>query len=627
MSVISHEYAMRFVFILVIFSAIASTVWNLSRPSDLLLINLPASYPPITPGLHTRTNTDNADIIEDFIALTYKTSKKDYPQDFFGSPLSIPLFLSGSFGELRTNHFHAGIDIKTQGRERLPVLAAGDGYVSRVKIAASGYGKTIYINHPNGYTTVYGHLNELNASLASFVRNEQYKTRQFEIDLEFAPDEFRVKKGQQIALSGNTGSTGAPHLHFEIRDTDTENALNPLLFNLPVSDMIFPFITSLLFYPGADMFCHIEPGIEYKVKALGNHRYSAGVDTLRINAESVGIAARTFDQINGSTNWNGIYKLSIYDNDLKIYEMTADDIPFDDSKYINAHLDYYKEVVNDASYNKCFVEPGNFLRIYETINKGIISLADGLPHPIRLEVRDVKGNLSTLQINLLRDAQGIYAKDTLTTSPSKLTYESAHHLSYDETDIHFPERCFYRDLCFEYKLLPRESGNCYSSIHHIDNYTTPVHSGYELRIKGDKVPAAQRDKALIVYREKAGSTPKPVSMPVWEGDWISGRAYKFGQYFIAIDQTPPAIVPRKNYAKISMATLSQMMYKITDDLSGIASYNMYIDDSWVLAEYDKKYHRITHTFESDLSRGQHIMRLVVKDMVGNEREYLLPFKR
>ena len=166
-------------------------------------------------------------IIPFLFFISVSMAQNSYPQDYFQSPLEIPLILSGTFAELRSNHFHSGLDIKTQQQSGLKVMAAASGFVSRIKVSHFGYGKALYITHPNGYTTVYAHLQNFNPEIDAYIKHRQYKNESYEIELFPKAGELLVNNGDIVAYSGNTGGSGGPHLHFEIRNKQ-EHPMNPM---------------------------------------------------------------------------------------------------------------------------------------------------------------------------------------------------------------------------------------------------------------------------------------------------------------------------------------------------------------------------------------------------------------
>ena len=246
-------------------------------------------------------------------------SQEKYPQNYFSNPLEIPILLSGSFGELRSNHFHAGLDIKTQGKEGINVLAAAEGYISRIKVQQFGYGKAIYITHPNGFTTVYGHLKKFADKIENHIKSVQYKTERYETDnLTFTEDKFPIQKGEIIALSGDTGGSGGPHLHFEIRNTITENVINPLFFGLKVDDTIAPTFQDLKVYA-----LNIDSQINQQRKSfqIPLKNIETGIYTSdRITASGViGFGVNVIDRFNNSNNKNGIFSLEMLVNGNRVY--------------------------------------------------------------------------------------------------------------------------------------------------------------------------------------------------------------------------------------------------------------------------------------------------------------------
>ena len=306
-----------------------------------------------------------------FLLLSFYSTAQ-HPKDYFCSPLDIPLFLSGNFGEIRTNHFHSGIDIKTQGVEGKPVYAPADGCVSRIKIAAGGYGNALYLTHANGYTTVYGHLSAYSDTLKKYITAEQYKKESFEIELIPDSNLFRFKKGDVIAFTGNTGSSGGPHLHFELRDTKTESTYNPLLFGFEVKDKIPPAITSLAVYDFDENPRHgwRNRKIYSVTKADGKYIVNGGKPF--VVSGITGFGLEVYDQLDGADNHNGAYSIELLKDSARIYFHKIDEMPFYLSRFVNSHIDYEEKKLRGNIFQKSFVEPGNQLKIYETkISAGI----------------------------------------------------------------------------------------------------------------------------------------------------------------------------------------------------------------------------------------------------------------
>src|SRR5665648_377510 len=308
--------------------------------------------------------------------------------NYYGAPVKIPVFLAGNFAELRSNHFHAGIDIKTQGRTGISVYSAADGFISRISISPSGYGNALYIDHPNGTTTVYGHLSSFSSPVEDYIRKIQYEKEEFTIN-QFVPEGmFPVKKGEQIAKSGNSGSSGGPHLHFEIRRTKEEIILNPLLFHMPVKDKTKPTIQALMVYPVSDdasvsgshtskRFETLQAGSAWKLKTA---------QTIPVYGK-IGFGLQTIDFFDGVPNKCGIYSLKLTVDDQLIYSFTMDDLVMEESKYINSHTDYAQAIRTGKRVYRTWVEPGNKLSIYDTLEqRGIFTATDGQIHQVNYEV-------------------------------------------------------------------------------------------------------------------------------------------------------------------------------------------------------------------------------------------------
>ncbi|HUX84882.1 MAG TPA: M23 family metallopeptidase, partial [Chitinophagaceae bacterium] len=318
-----------------------------------------------------------------------------YPRHYFRDPLEIPMTLAGNFGELREGHFHAGIDIKTEGREGLPVHAAAAGYISQISVSAGGYGNLICITHPNGLITLYGHLSRFFPALASYVSRREYAGRQWAIELNFTPDQFPVIQGQLIGWSGSTGDAAGPHLHFEIRNAATDQALNPLLFGFAVRDDEAPQVMGLAVYDRDRSIYEQDPLEVALKKEVGSYVPATGL--IRTPALHAGFGIHALDRQNGTHNIYGIYEAVLFQGDHPDIGFRLDGIAPDLSRYVDAHVDYKTHFSGGPNYQLLFQIPGNRLAIYHSLGgDGTVDLSDGKIHPVRILVKDASGNTSVI---------------------------------------------------------------------------------------------------------------------------------------------------------------------------------------------------------------------------------------
>lgn len=547
----------------------------------------------------------------------YSTNK--YPITDFRQPLDIsPPALAGSFGEIRGNHFHSGIDFRTNQREGYPVYAVADGYISRLRVQNSGFGQALYINHPNGFTTVYGHLQRFAPKIATIVKNLEYEKKSFEID-EF-PDAtlIPVHKGEIIAWSGNRGSSGGPHLHFEIRDTKTEETINPQFFGIIIPDNIPPVIHGLYVYRlnGKTFNENISKQAIGISGANGSYKTAAPISL----TGEVGFGIVVTDRHNGLSGTNGVYSIQLEVDGKKVYTSALERFAFEDSKAINSHIDYPTYLNTKRSIQKSFIEPGNPLKIYSgLINNGRINFNDGATHQLRYIITDSKGNSSVLPFT-------VNAGSAPTASPVIppgiiFPYNKVNEFNTEDIKVVFPQGTLYSDLNFTYKKLPKPTGNAWSVIHQIHNRYTPLHIGFNISIKADNLPENLRSKALIVNSN--GSSQGGF----FENGYVKATPKNFGSFYIAIDTIAPRIIPVNISEGKNMAGLSKIFFKISDNLSGIKSFNGYIDGKWALMEFDTKTATLWHSFDERTASGKHTLELVVADMKENTRKYKLTFIR
>ena len=551
------------------------------------------------------------------------SSGQEHPQDFH-PPLDIPLVLSGTFGELRSNHFHAGIDIKTQGQSGLKVYAIADGYISRIKVSPWGYGKAIYITHDNGYSSVYAHLMRYTGAIQDYVISSQYKNQSYDIELFPTKNELRVKKGEIIGLSGNTGSSAAPHLHFEIRNSQNQYPQNGLQFGFDITDNIPPVIKELKVYSKSKKTV-IDGDYEdklYQVKGSGKNCY---IDKTIEVSGLYALGVNTYDLLNKAKNKNGVYSIEVLLDSQLIYSHTMKEFGFHETRYINSHLDYSEKVTNKRKLHKCFLEPNNKLSIYDYVaNKGIIQPKNDTQKVV-IRVKDVYENVSELNFKVKKSEQ--ISSDNNTKETVKFTsifpYEEHNTFGNELLSIEIPKYSLYDTLFFIYKVFEDSSDIFHSPIHCVHNEESTVHSPYALSVK-TTVPDSLASKSYICKLNKKGK-PNYVGGKYKDGK-ISVKTRLFGNFTVAIDTINPVVKGLNIYPGKTMKS-STLKMTIKDGESGVKTYSATINDEWVLMEYEPKSNKLTHYFKKDLKAGKHVFKLVVHDSVNNATEYQAVFYR
>jgi len=543
----------------------------------------------------------------------------------FGPPLDIPLYLSGNFAELRRNHFHTGIDIKTQGVEGQRVLAADKGRVSRINVSPYGYGLALYIDHPNGYTTVYGHLREFNEEITKVLRKKQYEEKSFRVD--FTPDEtIEVEKGELIALSGNTGGSGGPHLHFEIRRTSDEHPLNPLKFGFDIKDNISPRIRGVRFHPLSDSTL-INGKHEAKSFVVhgsaGKYRLKSGTD---INVYGAfGISIHSLDYLNGYPNKCGLYEVHLSVDGETICRQQFDELDFATTRHINAYKAYDVYRTNNWHYHKSFIEPGNELEIYlpETKNQGVITLEEPGTHLASYVVKDAYENISTLEFSFKNLTEPNGALPDVRPYDAYFYFNKANSFSYqDEFDLAIPKGALYQDLKFIFGREMPQKGQLSPqfTVHHD---MVPLDDYMKISISAAGIPNNVRGNVLAAHYSNTGYASYLTG--VWEGDEFVFQSKTFGQFALVADSTAPDLTPlTRTSGNLSESTV--LRFRVSDDRSGIADYDTYLNGDWVLTEYDAKSRTISVIFEgTDPLTSDNKLRVKITDAVGNEKEEVYTF--
>ena len=542
----------------------------------------------------------------------------NYPRDYFRSPLDIPMQLSGNFGELRPNHFHAGFDLKTSQKEGLSVYAVADGYVSRIKISTFGNGKTIYITHPNGYTSVYGHLQRASDSIEEFIKKTQYEEQSFEIEKYLKPGQMAVKKGQIIALSGNSGASEGPHLHFEFRDNITENIINPMLFGFDtfLKDTKKPVIYNIYVYPLGDETTVNQSKRPLLLNLILQKDGSYLSDKVIANGK-IGFGINAFDYDDVSYNKNGVYKVQTYYNGTPNFGYQFDTYSFDEMRYINAFIDYSRYKKTQQRVQKLFMEyPFNLSIITTDVTKGVITVVPNLSSILRIEVADFYGNLTSIMIPIAYEVRpAIIQKETIPKYFVKAKNESI--FSKENISVFFPAETFYEDFNLTFEVV--------KDTLFLHDDTVPAHSNFSIEIEDHKFPESQRDKLFIasINGKKIG-----YNYTFRKENVYTTKVKTLGKYALVLDGIPPKISIAKSIEGKWLTDKKSIQFTISDGLSGIKSYNGYLNDKWILFEYDNKTKKIIHDFSDGIvAEGENELKIIVIDNVGNSTIFETHFFR
>ena len=542
-----------------------------------------------------------------------------YPQDYFRNPLDIPIFLAGNFGECRPGHFHSGTDIKTLGKENQPVHAAAEGYISRIKMEKGGFGHGLYITHPNGYTTLYAHLNDFTPAIQQYVKEQQYAQKRWDVDLQIPAAMFPVKKGQQIAWSGNTGASTAPHLHFEIRDTKTEHPLNPELFGLPIVDHIAPVPTEVAIYDMSRSIYEQEPAI-YTVHKQGNI-YTPAKQTIVVAHNSIGIGVNVNDFMEGSDNTIAFYNMMLYVDGVLTTQITLDDIGYDVTRYVNAYADYKTHQQHGQWIQCLFQLQGNLLNnIYSfpDNDRGKLMIKDTNLHQVRIEIADDKHNITKVNFNIKIDGGG---KDATREQMQHLfEVNKTNEYSTPYAKFTLAGDRIYDEVGFDDSHTPMKDG--FSDKVQIAKSYIPVHRSFDLSLKATKpIPFLLRDKIALMYSD--GKETEGSAAESKEQGWYSASVRNFGSFWLASDTTAPVITSQQKGGDLSKA--KQITFDVKDNMTSVKKFSGYLDGKWICFEQHTSL--FFYKFDEHCPKGKHTLIFKASDENNNERTFQLNFTR
>ncbi|SFU76668.1 Peptidase family M23 [Pustulibacterium marinum] len=554
-----------------------------------------------------------------FLSCLVSFGQKEYPKNDFINPLDIPLVLAGNFGELRSNHYHSGIDIKTQQREGLKVYSVADGYVSRIKISHYGYGKALYITHPNGYTTVYGHLTKFGKDIEAYIKEKQYQDESYEIELFPKFDELKVSQGDVVAFSGNTGGSGGPHLHFEVRDSETEHIINPLFFGIDIKDSQAPVLQGLVGYTlGWNAQINGKQGT-YQLNYTQQNNGVFLADPITASGY-ISFGFKGFDRQDGAYNHNGIYAVDVLVNGSPYVKLDFETFSFAESRQINTYIDYAKFAGSGQRYQKCYLDSGNHLSIYShQVNDGKILIEPGKNYNITINLKDFEDNITSIHIPVKGKDHAVTNAPEMEKTNYYLMANRDNFYEIGNASIYFPANTFYKNFYID---LKSDEDALY-----VHNRETPAADYFSINFDiSDMKDDPHLDQYFIAsYNYRGNPMYEPTRL---KGTSMSTRTRSLGTYKILRDSTPPVVKAQNFKDNQWLSNYNYLLFTISDDLSGIKSYKATIDGKWILTEYEYKNNTLTFNCNDLKFEGsKHKLELTVTDNVGNSTTFTSTFFR
>ncbi|MGE0567347.1 MAG: M23 family metallopeptidase [Bacteroidia bacterium] len=549
----------------------------------------------------------NRSIVSGIIALVFSFCLNAQNDNFLW-PLESKYVPSGNYGELRPNHFHAGLDFGTHGRYNAPVYATMKGYVSRIKVSDGGYGRAIYLTHPNGKVTLYAHLNKYMPKVEKFILEEQLKKKSFEVEIYPEPGTFTVNAGDVIAYSGNSGSSTAPHLHYEIRDEKTEVPLNPALY-YKIDDKIAPVVNYMAIYNLSDT---TSPRVitYYKLIKSGND-YKLKDDSITVNNSIIAFGVSGFDKMFANGGVNNIYSVEMYYDDIFFYKHVLDNVPFNDTRYVNEFSEIYEKKKFQRLFIPTLYPEGMYKRVG---NKGRIFLMDGKYHQIKMKFLDESGNECSLSFYIKATKKNYFEKPIINGDAFA---DCRQDFMYGRKglQIFIPANTLYNSTPVIFENTLNTSGKLL-----ILPFSANLRS---TAIVGFEIPKKFKPfKHSLVFKSN-----ESLFLPIVKGDSVFYSVKSFGAFLLDVDTIAPKIQCEVNGSKLKSKYLKRITFKIYDNLSGLDNYNLYLNGEWVLASYDTKSRRLSYDFDSSIKKGKNEFKVVCTDYCKNKSEEIIYYTK
>ena len=539
-------------------------------------------------------------------------SQTNYPKDYFSNPLNIEIILNGNFGESRPSHFHSGIDFKTQFKEGLDVFSSAEGYVSRISIKHGGFGKALYINHPNGFTTVYGHLKKFNKKIEDYIKRIQYNKKTYQIEHYLKKDVLKIDGNEKIANSGNTGSSSGPHLHYEIRLTKNQKAINPQLFGFDIKDTRKPTISSVFLY-NLDSLSNIGDTTKLKIKKINDSVYQS--EKVFTNG-TIGFGISGFDRQDLANNKNGIYKYSTYYNNKKIIDFNFESFYFEESIKIKTLIDYKYYIKNKSRIIKLFKDKGNDLSIYLNNKSGYIDVENNSSF-YKIIVSDLNGNKSIVKIPIIKSDLIIDSlkKIKLFKSNKNINNKLDYNFKFENAEIKIAKNTFTKEIQLNIESLK-------DSIKIINP---------EIAVfKNIKINFFNKNKKkgnYLALKDKDGNESFATAN-LNSKNYFYHKTKSLGTYFVKNDSLPP-LIQLKNFKNNDwISNKNFIRLNITDKETGIKNYKVKINSKWTLFEYEYKKNELFYEFDSYfLNQTKNLIEVFIEDLAGNKTQKNFTFFR